>query len=547
MAWRKPTNLNEWFGILIRHKKKFFFPAMTVMIVVIWASQFMERQYRAEAKFQRRSDTSFDGGTENLSAQIYERMRLMMQYSFNGRPAVEQLITDLNQTKGFPRTADGEFTTDGKLQYEDLIRQVGSRISVYSQVASEQIDLVSVSFTHTDRDLAPKVVNQLVENYIRKVKSEMDDQLLEQKKFYTQEVDRFRRKVSDLESAKLRFDLNNPGLDPENPLNAHNKLVDLRKSKEDLIATIKEEEAKLAELKEWEKNEPDFKQNKKKIENAQLIELRDKLKKLKELYDYNAYELRRTAAHPQMKDLVRRIADTEKEIANFVGGDDEEIEEVPNVEKIAAQKDIKVQEGGLVAKKKQVEETDKDIEAWEVRNRNFFAVRNEYLKITRELTESQDQLKFWDENLRRTTVALTLNVGERGMRLSFVQRAPELGKPSSPTLVKILAMAIFAGLGAGAFFVILAELLDHSYRSIEQAVDEIKLPVLGAINEIVSPATAMRRKIFAWGVFPLITTVLALLLTGVFVLTYLSLEAPHKYDQLRDNPVRFIMQQFRGV
>ena len=39
MAWRKPTNLNEWFGILVRHKKKFFYPAIVVMIGVIWASQ----------------------------------------------------------------------------------------------------------------------------------------------------------------------------------------------------------------------------------------------------------------------------------------------------------------------------------------------------------------------------------------------------------------------------------------------------------------------------------------------------------------------------
>ena len=56
MAWRKPQNFREWLRIVFRHRKKFFFPAVTVMILVILASHKMPRSYSAEAKFQRFND-----------------------------------------------------------------------------------------------------------------------------------------------------------------------------------------------------------------------------------------------------------------------------------------------------------------------------------------------------------------------------------------------------------------------------------------------------------------------------------------------------------
>jgi uncharacterized protein involved in exopolysaccharide biosynthesis len=547
MAWRKPANLNEWFGILLRHKKKFFYPAIIVMIVAIWASQWMEREYQADAKFQRVSDNTSKNSADDPIGDAYTKIRALMNYNFKGRNAVEQLIKDLGLTKDIPHTADGALTTDGMMMYNDLINRLSNAINVNSQVASEQIDLISVSYTDKDRTLVPKVVNKLVENYMAMVRSKMDDTLLEQKKFFDTEVNRYRRKVSDLESQRLRFALNTGGVTPEDPIVVYNKLSELKTEKEKLKAELEKAKAGWETLSKWEKDQPEFIKNKKTSANEDLVALKDKLKTLGAMYDENVYVFRRTKEHPNVKDLIRRIAETKKEIANFEGSDKVDVEEVPNGEKIAAQKDLSTRAGEIVAMEKTFEEKSAEVEKYEVTNRNFFQIRNDYLKIARELAESTEQLKFWSDSLSRVQMALTLNVGERGMRLSFVQRAPDtITKPSSPTLVKILGAAVALGMFVGVLMIILAELLDHSYRSVEQAIDEIKLPVLGAINEIVSPAAAMRRKILGWGVFPFVTTALALLLTGVFMLAYLSLEKPHQYDQLRENPVRFISQQLTG-
>ncbi|MEX2216613.1 MAG: hypothetical protein WD768_21040 [Phycisphaeraceae bacterium] len=546
MAWRKPTNLNEWLGIVLRHKKKFFYPAITVMIVFIWASQYMAREYWAEAKFQRRSDSN--SADSNVVPDTYRRIQQMMQYNFKGRPAIVQLIKDLNLDQGpkYPRMEDNELTLDGKRAYNELIAELTNSVRVSHQVNSEQVELISVSFTHMDRELTPKVPDKLVENYLRQVRKELDETLLEQKKFFDNEVTRYGRKVQELEQNRQRFMVKEGGIEPDDPMNVHTKLKDMKESREEKRAAYEKAKGGLTELIKWEQEQPDFIESKKQSENEQLKVLKETESRLAELLDYHLYELRRTEEHPAVKDTRRRLNKVRADIAAFSGPDKVDIEEVPNVEKLQAQKEIREQVGKLEASEKELVKLDEQIERYEVLNRNFFVVRNEYLKITRELEDSQDQLKFWTENLQKTQLSLTFAVSEKGMRLSIMQRAIDPDKPSSPALSKILAMALMLGLATGGLMIILAELLDHSYRSVEQAIDEIKLPVLGAVNEIVSPAAATRRKILGWGVFPLVTTVLALLLGGVFYLTYLSLEYPDKYNALRKSPVEFIKSQLTG-
>ena len=109
-------------------------------------------------------------------------------------------------------------------------------------------------------------------------------------------------------------------------------------------------------------------------------------------------------------------------------------------------------------------------------------------------------------------------------------------KPSSPTIAGVLMTALVLGLGVGALMVILAELFDHSFRSVQHAVDDLKLPVLGAVNEIVTPADSFRRKVINWGVFPAITTVMVAVLLVSIYLANLSLTDPGRFEQLTGRP-----------
>ena len=92
------------------------------------------------------------------------------------------------------------------------------------------------------------------------------------------------------------------------------------------------------------------------------------------------------------------------------------------------------------------------------------------------------------------------------------------------------------GLAAGIIFVILAEVLDHVYRSTAQVAKSLGLPILDAIDEIVTATDRRRLIVRRLVVNPMIFTC-GLLLTGLAgAMAYLSLNNPPAYETLRRLP-----------
>ena len=97
-------------------------------------------------------------------------------------------------------------------------------------------------------------------------------------------------------------------------------------------------------------------------------------------------------------------------------------------------------------------------------------------------------------------------------------------------------LAILAGVATGVLFVVLAEVFDHIYRSSGQVARTLGLPMLEAIDEIVTPKD--RRYLFVRNV------VLTPLVVACFIgctglagsMAFLSLEQPWTYQKLRKIP-----------
>ena len=77
-------------------------------------------------------------------------------------------------------------------------------------------------------------------------------------------------------------------------------------------------------------------------------------------------------------------------------------------------------------------------------------------------------------------------------------------------------------------------------------MDELKLPVLGAINEIITPGRALRRKVLGWGVYPALGLAMVMILISAFAVAYLSLEYPNHFEKLRHRPGDFIKDALAG-
>jgi uncharacterized protein involved in exopolysaccharide biosynthesis len=549
MAWHKPSNFRDWVSLVLRHRKKAFFPAILVMVVVLIAGETYPKEYSSEGKFQRVSDAVSSATAGTLGQRQVQNMRTQVTEEITGRAAVEQLIEDLKLRERLRIPQDpksGQLTAEGQMALNDLIQKLRGRIRVYPQAQTESIDLYVVSYTDDDKELVPQVINQLVENYIRRTSQDLDQQMMAMKSFYDKEKARWDGLVIEFEQKKMRFETDNQGMLPDDPQGVQKLRDETRRrqvAKSDELATLKKERDG---LDKFIKEQPDSLPRKHLVPNPEMEDLRVRKRAAEADLDHQIKDLNKKPVHP---DVVRAQKALDK-IKEQMGKTAEQIEvegdaEV-NVERIQGQKDLKIKESLIPAVEAEVRDLTDQVAKYDALDRNFYRIRNEYVKIQNDLTDAHEQRKFWDENLRRTNIAITSALQQQGMRLSFLQRAPDQIRPSRPTVVFVLGVALAAALGVAGAMILLAELLDRSFHSVEQAVDDLKLPVLGAVNEIVTPALALRRRVLGLGVVPAFAVVLLVTLGISYYLLDLNLNRPQQYEALVKNPKVYLKTLISG-
>lgn len=539
MAWQKPANLHEWLGLLIRHRKKAFFPAAITAIVVLWLGQALPREYLAEARFRRYTDAGVLQTREGTSTQILASLRRQIIEDIRGRPAIQQLIRDLELTRNLPHYPDGQLTPEGRLAEYEMVRDIQSRLQVSYQTLSDAADLVIVTYRGSDPELASRIVNRSVENYISRTLSQLSETLMKARDYFQSEVVRLTARLEELESQKLRFAIDNPGMMPDDPNSVHLRLAELRAKRDAAEQALQVALQQRKHLEEFIKQQPEFLTVKQRQTNPLVQDLLDKIKALDQEYESHR-ALGRRDAHPAVQKLLKRKAELQAQIAALAPEVEVNKDMVPNTERLNAMQRLEMLNGEIAARQRELENLTAEVERYELMNRNFFIKRNEYLRIERELAETTNQLRFWEDNLRRVRTALTAEVGQRGVRMSFDQRAPELARPNWPTVWHLFVGAFIAAVAVAVLSIVVAELLDTSFHSIDQAVDSLKLPVLGAVNLIVTPAEAVRQRLARWVLIPAATTLLILLLGVSLWLTWISIEDPIRFQKLTQGPSQWM-------
>ena len=125
--------------------------------------------------------------------------------------------------------------------------------------------------------------------------------------------------------------------------------------------------------------------------------------------------------------------------------------------------------------------------------------------------------------------------------------ATDPGRPVSPTIWGIASISVALGLAVGLALVALAELLDGSFHSAEQATDGLKLPVLGVVDEIITPTVAFRQRVLAWGVYPGLAALMLIALGVSLLIVGISLTDPPKYQLMQSSTWEFIKGLIPGI
>ena len=138
-----------------------------------------------------------------------------------------------------------------------------------------------------------------------------------------------------------------------------------------------------------------------------------------------------------------------------------------------------------------------------------------------------------------------------GRLVWFTEGPPARGSsiPVAPRAQNIVVLSLLVGLAIGIGCVVLAEVLDHVYRSSGQVAHSLGLPILEAIDEIVTAQDRRHLLVKRVVITPLIV-VCCLWVTGLTgSMAYLSISRPSTYQKLRRIPqaaIEFLAGDTRG-
>ncbi len=304
--------------VVFRHWRLFLLGASLFAIAALLGSHYIPVKYTGTTIFERRSDPAA-GEIASLRGQSsgFGPYKLTLQHELAGYNAVERTVNELGMTRGIPRGLDGQLTLAGKMAKQQLIDDLRMNLAVKWEVRSEQVDLISVSFTHHDAVLAEQIPNTLVKNYINWASEQIIERLAARRKFLLEQVQNCTTRLDELTKQRLEFETKHAGMMPDSPASLHERIQQVSADMDTLRRQQTVAELKLARLKNLavptteSPNEPI---QVVKGPNPELKRLEDKLRKFQDQLDAALMISHMTDKHPTVQTLRAKITQLEERI-----------------------------------------------------------------------------------------------------------------------------------------------------------------------------------------------------------------------------------------
>lgn len=554
--------------LLAAHRWGFFVPFSVVTCAAFVLSLYYPRTYRASTTFERRNDPVMMNLPMSSGAASFKYFRNTMVRDLTSVDYLSEVVENLGYTRDFPRDADGNLTEEACKSRDAIARSLAARIDVSTVSPSEQIDIVTITYTGPDPTIGRKLVDEAKRTYIRRTMVWIHDYLVNQRDYFKREADAAIAEVKEAQHAEAEYRLENPHADPANPGGITLQIAQLEMEHRELLSRKREYEAELASSEEMlgatvqaAAGEHDLATG---VGGADghawlspaAIRLADDIRKV----DQDTEEMLRargmTMEHPDIQRLASRRRELEAELvaqrqhdrdnpreANLATAADPGLVTMAGVANLAAQGErtrLLVQAAAVRSRLKDVEislETNEETTAALTgARRGMVERREEFAEITTRLAKAKQRQGQIEQTL--ATIEPAITAVEQNRLLQFSEGAPASGsfKPISPKSGTIVLLAVLAGIATGILFIILAEVFDHVYRNTTQVARSLGLPMLESIDEIVTSDD--RRYLFLrkMVVSPLVV-VCFLFLTGLTgSMAYLSIEQPWTYQRLSRIP-----------
>jgi len=119
-------------------------------------------------------------------------------------------------------------------------------------------------------------------------------------------------------------------------------------------------------------------------------------------------------------------------------------------------------------------------------------------------------------------------------------------RPTSPDARVMVLACLVIGAAGGALAVLLAELIDRSYRTAVQVTRSLGLAVIESIDEILTAPMRRKRMVRDYCILPLCGAGMLLVVSASGVAAYLSVQSPLMYEQWKHAPLQTLKSWLTG-
>lgn len=463
-----------------RYKLGVFIFLITILLSAVYIFFIAKPEYEVSAliKVSSAGSTTQLSGTAALILGTSNPQIADEQFIMKSRPVLFSVIKEQNLVDYFRKKVKNPKKAQ-KINEEYIITKI---LEKKIQVENEKnTSLLRVSFTYTDKELACKVLNSLIDNYLKFTR-----QLNKDEKSYTKEI--LEKKIPLLEeeikqiSDKIQKFKEEKSLAPtveaeemsKGLIILYNELFEAEGKVLSYEKTIKLVENQIKQTKEVI-SESSYTPESKVITElrAKLIDLNIELSSLLQTYSESAPEVQR------VKEMIRKTEEAlEKEIkdklTNKIDSSDPVLSELySNLAQAQLQYEIS---------KVQYEAIKKKIDVIETNLKKFPAYEQEYIKLQRDYTIKQQlysQLVLQYEQYKLSEAGLT-------SKIPIVVEEPIIPeKPSKPDKKLVLAVSGVLGIFLGILGIFLREASDKVIRDEEDIKRLLAIqPVIFTKNEI---------------------------------------------------------------
>ncbi|WP_084312578.1 GumC family protein [Desulfobulbus elongatus] len=408
------------------------------------------------------------------------------------------------------------------LPIEDVIEGMRRNIEIEP---AKQGDIFSVSFQGEDPQKVAKVTNALAALFIEENLKYREERATETSK-YTQSELALAKKVLDEKEQQMRdYKLKYFNEMPEQRQSNLSQLQALMKQNQDIQNSIQELERtkvlvqeqmnmqrSLASLRatSGDPAHPSVRQTE--SDADRLLRLQAYLEELQGKYTENHPEVRRTKQQIlQLEGKVgkgggaRQTASPGASRASLAAS-----LEAGRIEAQLKQLDINIQQLREAQAKipPQIDQYQKWIAAVPTREAEWTSFTRDYSELRRHY----DQLVA--QNLQAQSVE-NLERNQKGSKFKIVDSARLPEKPFKPNFLKILLVAVAAGLGASFGYVLLLDFIDTSFKNVGELEEYIGVPVICSIPFIEKEAETRRERMVFRVSFVLIAGYAVLLMGAI--------------------------------